>query len=70
MGFQAEDMNLLFDIKKETAPDISGLIYISDFITGDEEMRSSQRDLSISPGHVHAAQLPDHHIDLLSHGRQ
>jgi len=37
MGFQAEEMNLLFDIEKETAPNIPGLTYISGFITPDEE---------------------------------
>lgn len=30
-------MNLLFDIKEHTAPDISGLTYIPDFITREEE---------------------------------
>lgn len=30
-------MNLLFDIQEETAPDIPGLTYVSDFITRDEE---------------------------------
>jgi alkylated DNA repair dioxygenase AlkB len=37
MGFQAEGMNFLFNIREETAPDISGLTYISNFITPDEE---------------------------------
>lgn len=37
MGFQAENMNFLFDIQEEIAPDIPGLTYIPDFITRDEE---------------------------------
>lgn len=37
MGFQAEDMNLLFNIREEITPDISGLTYISNFVTPDEE---------------------------------
>src|SRR5690606_5822018 len=37
MGFQAEDMNFLFETEEEIMLDIAGLTYIPDFITRDEE---------------------------------
>lgn len=37
IGFQAEKMNLLFEIEEDAMLDIPGLTYIPDFITRDEE---------------------------------
>ena len=37
MGFRAKTMNLLFNLQERTAPEITGLTYIPDFITWDEE---------------------------------
>ena len=37
MGIQVKEMNLLFDIASETAPDIDGLTYIPAFISRDDE---------------------------------